>query len=62
MNTWGCLIFKNLAFWALGTRFSLKLWGSLEVKNCPIMLKFGTFVDWMNTLGVLILLFENLSF
>jgi len=32
------------------------------VKNGPIMLKFGTIVDWMNTLGVLILIFENLFF
>jgi len=31
-----------------------------EVKSGLIMLIFGTLVDWMNTLGILI--FENLSF
>jgi len=30
-----------------------------EVKNGPIILKFGTIVDWMNTLGVLILIFDT---
>jgi len=30
INTWGLFsIFLNLTFWALETRFSLKLWSSL---------------------------------
>jgi len=44
MNTWMYFsFFENLPFWVIWDPFSPKTSGQLrEVKNGPIMLKFGT--------------------
>jgi len=61
--------FVNFAFWALGTRFFLYLYvcpktlgQSSEVKSGLGMLKFGTLVDWMNTILCLCQTTKNVFF